>query len=133
MRESLDRLILQALTLQPNHGHGISQRLERLTRGGFEVNQGTLYPVLGIFEGFDYPQAQVQLRRGDRLVLFTDGVTELWNREGEEFGEERLLTLVRRHRMRPAADLRDLIVDTAADFSRGDFHDDLTLVVVAVG
>lgn len=90
-------------------------------------------PVLGIFESYDYEQGQVGLRRGDRLVLFTDGVTELWNRDDVEFGEERLLELLRDYRTLDASGLRDLIVETVTDFSHGDFHDDLTLVVVAVG
>lgn len=46
MTGTFDRLILQALTLQPNHGHGIAQRVARLTRGKFEVNHGSLYPAL---------------------------------------------------------------------------------------
>jgi sigma-B regulation protein RsbU (phosphoserine phosphatase) len=89
-------------------------------------------PVLGIFDTFDYEQGQVELKTGDRLVLFTDGVTELWNREGAEFGDDGLLELLRARRRLGAPELRDAIVRAVTDFSRGDFHDDVTLVVVGI-
>ncbi len=89
-------------------------------------------PVLGIFEGFSYDQGQVALRPGDRLALFTDGVTEVWNREGEEFGDDGLLALLRARRTLGAAEFRDAVVQAVTAFSRGDFQDDVTLVIVAV-
>jgi PadR family transcriptional regulator PadR len=46
LRGTLDLLILQTLTLEPMHGWGISQRLQQLSRGAFDVNQGSLYPAL---------------------------------------------------------------------------------------
>ncbi len=58
-------------------------------------DQSQLGPVLGIFETFSYDQGHVELKAGDRLALFTDGVTELWNREGVEFGDDGLLGLLR--------------------------------------
>ena len=46
MRGTLDLLILQALTLEPNHGLGVARRVEQLTRGAFQVNPGSLFPAL---------------------------------------------------------------------------------------
>lgn len=46
LRGTLDLLILQTLTQEPRHGWGISQRLQHLSRGVLEVNQGSLYPAL---------------------------------------------------------------------------------------
>lgn len=46
MRGTLDLLILRALTLEPNHGLGISRRVEQITSGAFEVNPGSLFPAL---------------------------------------------------------------------------------------
>ena len=77
-------------------------------------------------------QDRIDLQAGDRLVLFTDGVTELWNRDGAEFGEDGLLELVRAQRTLGAAALQDAIVRAVTEFSHGDFQDDVTLVVVAV-
>ncbi|HEX8360466.1 MAG TPA: PadR family transcriptional regulator [Longimicrobium sp.] len=46
LRGSLDLLVLKTLSLEPMHGWGISQRVQQLSRGGMEVNQGSLYPAL---------------------------------------------------------------------------------------
>lgn len=46
LRGTLDLLILQALTLEPNHGVGVARRVEQLTQGAFQVNPGSLFPAL---------------------------------------------------------------------------------------
>ena len=46
MRGTLDLLILQALTLEANHGLGVARRVEQMTRGAFQVNPGSLFPAL---------------------------------------------------------------------------------------
>jgi PadR family transcriptional regulator, regulatory protein PadR len=46
LRGSLDLLVLKTLSLQPTHGWGISLRIEQLSKGTLEVNQGSLYPAL---------------------------------------------------------------------------------------
>ena len=93
-------------------------------------------PVLGIFPDRCYVQAEIDLRRGDCLVLFTDGVTEARNADGSEFGEDRLQELLSRlltrdHKPR-AADLRDRIMEAVNEFSEGEVYDDATLLVVKV-
>src|SRR5262249_39829178 len=95
----------------------------RLTEGG---------TVLGIFPGSRYTQGEVRLAAGDRLVCFTDGVTEAANDTGELFGEERLLRLLVEHRRLSASELRETILGAVADFSGGGFQDDVTLVALAI-
>jgi serine phosphatase RsbU (regulator of sigma subunit) len=56
--------------------------VRRLTNGGL---------ILGAFEGAVFQQETMQLDPGDVLVLFSDGLTEAFNVEGVEFGEQRLL------------------------------------------
>ena len=46
MRGTLDLLILQALTLEANHGLGVARRVEQMTQGAFQVNPGSLFPAL---------------------------------------------------------------------------------------
>jgi PadR family transcriptional regulator, regulatory protein PadR len=46
LRGSLDLLVLKTLSLQPTHGWGISQRIQQISKGVLEVNQGSLYPAL---------------------------------------------------------------------------------------
>jgi sigma-B regulation protein RsbU (phosphoserine phosphatase) len=65
-------------------------------------------------------------------VLFTDGVTEVCDAAGEEFGEERLLTVLLENRQLSAGELQARILAEVAKFSGGRFEDDATLVVVEV-
>ena len=46
LRGSLDLLVLKTLSLAPKHGWGISQRVQQISKGALEVNQGSLYPAL---------------------------------------------------------------------------------------
>jgi transcriptional regulator len=46
LQGTLDMLILQALSLGPNHGLGVSRRVQQITRGTFEVGAGSLFPAL---------------------------------------------------------------------------------------
>jgi PadR family transcriptional regulator, regulatory protein PadR len=46
LRGSLDLLVLKTLSLQPMHGWGISQRVQQISKGVLDVNQGSLYPAL---------------------------------------------------------------------------------------
>jgi sigma-B regulation protein RsbU (phosphoserine phosphatase) len=88
--------------------------------------------VLGVFSDSNYAQAEVQLRSGDRLVLFTDGFTEASNALGQELGEERLRELLSAHRELNAAELQAVILKSVGEFCGNDFHDDAALMVVAV-
>jgi sigma-B regulation protein RsbU (phosphoserine phosphatase) len=72
------------------------------------------------------------LQSGDRLVLFTDGITEVRNDAGEEFGEARLRQLLAREHGRSAADLQQLVMDRVSKFCAGHFEDDAALMVVQV-
>jgi sigma-B regulation protein RsbU (phosphoserine phosphatase) len=90
----LARLDLDALTLSySNAGHNppclvrADGQAQWLTHGGL---------LLGVFEDPGAAQATVQLEPGDRLVLYTDGITEAANVRGEFFGEEGLLATLRR-------------------------------------
>jgi sigma-B regulation protein RsbU (phosphoserine phosphatase) len=96
---------------------------ERLCDGG---------AVLGVFASPDYELGLAQLSPGDRVVLFTDGVTEAANLAGEEFGEARLLRLLQDHRAVSADGLQAKILAGVAEFSGGRWQDDATLLVLAV-
>jgi sigma-B regulation protein RsbU (phosphoserine phosphatase) len=96
---------------------------ERLTEGG---------GVLGVFPNETFSLGMVQLAPGDRVIFFTDGVTEANSPEGEEFGEARLLGLLEEHRQLSAGELQKKILDAAAGFCGGHWRDDATLVILAV-
>jgi sigma-B regulation protein RsbU (phosphoserine phosphatase) len=96
---------------------------ERLREGGL---------VLGVFTNQTFKSDAVRLRTGDRMVLFTDGVTEACNSEDEEFGEDRLLEVLQENRSRSATEIQKKILQTVTEFSRAPWRDDATLLVVAV-
>ena len=88
--------------------------------------------VLGVFANQAFRSDVVQLRAGDRIILFTDGVTEAWNAEEEEFGEASLLAVLQNNRQRSAREIQKEILLAVSDFSRGIWRDDATLLVVGV-
>jgi len=96
---------------------------ERLREGG---------AVLGVFERQTYELGSAQLSAGDRVVLFTDGVTEACNAVDEEFGEARLLQLLTNHRASTADALQMKILEIVAEFSGHHWQDDATLLVLVV-
>jgi serine phosphatase RsbU (regulator of sigma subunit) len=85
--------------------------------------------VLGIFPQWDCSIGECRLSAGDTLALYTDGITEAWNAEGEEFGEQRLVEALRRHRELPAEAALRSVVDEVRRFSPTEQHDDITLIV----
>jgi len=95
---------------------------------------GPRFP-LGVRESPTYQAANIQLKPGDSLLLYTDGVTEAMNTEEEMFGEERLksLFLELAQKSTCAADMVQTIKQEIMNFSSPDRqHDDLTIVVVKV-
>jgi serine phosphatase RsbU (regulator of sigma subunit) len=87
--------------------------------------------AIGLFPEATYARRTVTLNQGDVLVLYTDGITEMYNEHEEEFGEERLENLVVRNAFRSPQELTQCIVETAAAFSTAEGAvDDETLVVI---
>jgi len=88
--------------------------------------------VLGVFPDWVYREEYVDLEPGDRLVLYTDGITEISNAAGEEFGEQRLTDLLSANRQANAETMQQRVMAAVSDFSGGNFQDDATLIVTAV-
>lgn len=79
------------------------------------------------------PAEPVTLASGDILLMLTDGIDEAMRADGEVFGVERAVEVVRLHRDRPASELVELICRTATEFTAPEPQaDDLTVVVVKV-
>jgi len=89
-------------------------------------------PVLGVLEDTIFAQEELALVTGDRMLLFTDGVSEAANAEQEEFGEERLTALVRQSAAENAQSLQSLVMQEVARFCANRFQDDATVVVLVV-
>jgi len=88
--------------------------------------------VLGVFANQSFVLGTALLEPGDRVVLFTDGVTEAGNIDGDEFGEERLVRLLEENRGGGAKEIQKRILDAAAELSRSNWQDDATLLILAV-
>jgi serine phosphatase RsbU (regulator of sigma subunit) len=72
---------------------------------------------------------ETPLFSGDTLALYTDGITESFNDAEEEFGEQRLIETLRRHRELPSGALLGSIIDEVKQFSPHEQDDDITLIV----
>jgi serine phosphatase RsbU (regulator of sigma subunit) len=104
----------------------------RRADSSIEVLNGAGGLVLGIMAGARYPSHRVQLKPAERLVLFTDGVTEAMNPADEAYGEERLIAEVRAHGDGPAGALVERICSSVASFAGPAAQsDDITLTVLA--
>jgi sigma-B regulation protein RsbU (phosphoserine phosphatase) len=85
--------------------------------------------VVGLFDNLSFPEATVQLRRGDLLVAYSDGVTEPENDYGE-FGEERLIQLVSENRHLPLERITEIVTGAVRDWiGEEEQPDDITLVL----
>lgn len=84
--------------------------------------------VMGLFEDWDCSLEELRLFPGDTLLFYTDGVTELSNSSGEEFGEQRLVDALRLHRELLPQDLLSTIVEELRRFSPDEQQDDITII-----
>ena len=97
--------------------------VDRLSEGGM---------VLGVFPDNQYEQAEVGIEPGDRLLFYTDGITEARNPEGDEYGEERLAQAAIAVRTLSAEAVKDAVLADVNRFTDGKFEDDATLIVVGI-
>jgi phosphoserine phosphatase RsbU/P len=86
--------------------------------------------VIGIFSHWLYQNQEIELRRGDCLLLITDGILQAENARGEEFGYQRLIAAVERGRADGVADLGREILRAVREFCEGKMEDDASLVAV---
>jgi serine phosphatase RsbU (regulator of sigma subunit) len=111
-----------------NAGHNTGL-LYRAATDSFDLLEST-GPLLGTLETASFKERQVEIRPGDILTLYTDGVTEAMNASNDLFGEERLRDVIRSRRGGAAAEIARAIRETAGAFAGGEPEDDLTLVLV---
>ena len=89
-------------------------------------------PPLGLFPSHPYENVELLLESGDRLVLYTDGLTEARNSNGVEFGEHNVTRVGNQNMRLTAAEMLETLRREVTTFCNGVFDDDLTLVVVTV-
>lgn len=87
-------------------------------------------PAVGFGPVEVFHKGQAVLEPGDRLVLFTDGVTEAQREDGILYGSERLVALLKETRALPPADMVKAVSDAVTDYQQGDLYDDITLLAL---
>jgi phosphoserine phosphatase RsbU/P len=97
--------------------------IEKLAPGG---------TVLGVFAESTYEQGDFPLRQDDRIIFYTDGITEGRNPAGEEFGEDRLAASALQHRALGADEMLAAMLRDVEGFNAGVYEDDATLIVAAL-
>jgi sigma-B regulation protein RsbU (phosphoserine phosphatase) len=94
--------------------------------------EGDTFPI-GILDEAEYKETRLPLAPGDTLVFYTDGIVEATNEQGEMFGFERLLGLVREARSTGADRLlKEILEKVGAFVGAATQHDDLTVIAVSV-
>ena len=86
--------------------------------------------VLGLFPHWLYEQSEVQMRSGDKLLLFTDGLVDACNADEVSFGEHNLIPIARENPSSGAEELMGLLMSAASQHSGGHFQDDASLIVL---
>jgi len=99
-------------------GDGTTQSLEN---GG---------AVLGVFPQWKYEDSLLHLQSGDRMILFTDGITEASLPNGEEFGEARLIETAKACEGKSTREMKSALVAKVKRFCDSQLRDDATLVVI---
>lgn len=88
-------------------------------------------PVLGLSPDSKYESRAIMIQPGEIIVFYTDGVTEVFNDEGEAFGLKRLVEIVKIHKNEPAHKIEEIIINEVKNFA-GKKHvfDDLTMIIL---
>ena len=110
-----------------NAGHNApvllrGSEVQRLASGG---------PILGALADAVYSGDTLQLKHGDTIIMFSDGITESRNAAEAEFGEDRLIDCAKAHRNEPSAQIAKCILAEAREYSQGRAqNDDMTVTVL---
>ncbi|HUK54938.1 MAG TPA: GAF domain-containing SpoIIE family protein phosphatase [Candidatus Binatia bacterium] len=95
--------------------------IESLREGGM---------VIGVIPEQSYERGFLRLEKGDVFIACTDGITEAMDRAGEEYGLERLIETVRKHRNLKAQEIVNRVLAEVDEFSRGGVHEDDKVVLI---
>jgi sigma-B regulation protein RsbU (phosphoserine phosphatase) len=89
--------------------------------------------VLGFIEDYSYKQDVIDLEKDDLFFAYTDGVSETMNMAEEEFGDQRLIELVKNNRKKSVQEIRKVIKDSLKKYSANQFNeDDMTILLAKI-
>lgn len=98
------------------------KKVEFLEKGGM---------LLGFLPYQSYVQDKISFNSGDYLVLYTDGISEVKNMAGREFGEKRLVSIIKKNYGKSPVEMKNEILKAVEEFSgKIEFDDDITLLII---
>jgi len=92
MQGTLDLLILKALSLEPMHGWGITDRIQRMSQGTFQIGQGSMYPALHRSESRGWVTSYWRATENNRIARYYDLTSAGKRALGEEIARWRVYT-----------------------------------------
>ena len=121
----------ETMTLQyTNAGHNYPLLYQK---SGLQLLKKVDGTVLGIMKGMRYRSNEIKVEPGDRLLLYTDGVTETHNPQGELYGDDRLVKVFTDNVANGEEETIDAIHNDLIKFSAGaDQFDDITMMVITI-
>ena len=125
-------LDLEKMTLQfTNAGHNYPLLFH--SKGEVECLKKVDGTALGMMKGLSYKSHSIDVKSGDRIILYTDGVTEAHNPQGELYGEERLIATFKENLGKTEEETIDAIYSDIERFAAGTAQfDDITMMVLTV-
>ena len=107
----------------PFHWHASTPELRTIPCTDIEAG-----PALGLLDDFSYVTVETPIAPGDRVLLFTDGISEAASANGDEFGDTQMAAALTRHAATPLAAWVEALVTDASTFAGAPFGDDVCLV-----
>ncbi len=99
----------------------------------FQLEQTEIRYPLGPIQPYEYDEKSLPLKQNDILCLYTDGLTEAMNKEGDLFGEERLRTVLLNYAGSSLKEMKLSILNEVTSFLNGNSQgDDITLVLLKI-
>jgi len=86
--------------------------------------------VIGVIPEQSYARGFLRMEKGDVFIACTDGITEAMDRAGEEYGLERLIEAVKKHRHLKSQEIVSRVLSEVDDFSRGGIHEDDKVILI---
>jgi hypothetical protein len=86
----------------------------------------------GVFQEWNYQQREVQLYPGDKVLLYTDGIIQVKNYDGKEFGKERVIGLIVGNKSKSSKALQKILTSAVEEFCGEELQDDIALIVISV-
>jgi sigma-B regulation protein RsbU (phosphoserine phosphatase) len=87
--------------------------------------------IVGLFGGAEFEQETLQLKPDDMLVVFTDGASEALSKDGEEYGDDRILEAIRANQDASTQAMLEAVFESVREFTVGaEQNDDITAMVV---